>query len=211
MPARVSGCPRVVFNDARRPREQARDAGVRISDSEVQPWVVAVVRTRPERVWLGEVASVALVQACADRRRAYGNFFDSPAGKRKGAAAGRPRFRSRKDNRASTRLTSNGFRATSGRVRGTKIGQVRLKWSRDVPASRPPSLSFGRGGGWYYPAFAVQVVDTPLPATTSEVGIDVGLDRLAALSTEIIDNPRFPVRAPARAQRAQPRTPRGAV
>ena len=30
----------------------------------------------PERAWLGEVGSVALVQACQDARRAHKNWFD---------------------------------------------------------------------------------------------------------------------------------------
>jgi transposase len=72
--ARVFGCPCVVFNDALRPRDKARAAGVRISDTAVQRAVVTIARTRPHRVWRGEVASVALVQVGQDPRRTYGNF-----------------------------------------------------------------------------------------------------------------------------------------
>jgi putative transposase len=211
MQARVSGCPRVVFADARRTREQARAAGVRISDSEVQRRVVAVVRTRPERVRLGEVAPVALVQACQDPCRAYRNFFDSAAGKRKGRAVGRPRFRSRKDNRASIRLTSNGFRVTSRGVRVGKVGQVRLQWSRDVLRSHPASLSSGRGDGRNYASFAEQVVDTPLPATTGEVGIDLGLIGWPPCPLRSSTILAMSLRAFARAHRAPSRTHRGAV
>src|ERR1035437_4634783 len=80
-------------------------AGERVSDSEVQRRVVTLAKTTPQRGWLGEVASVALVQACQDARRAYRNWFDSLSGARKGRKVGHPRFRSRKDNRASIRLT----------------------------------------------------------------------------------------------------------
>ena len=101
--ARTFGCARVVFNDALRARQDAHAAGERVSDTQVQRKVVTLAKTTPQRQWLGEVASVALVQACQDARRAYRNWFDSLSGKRKGRKVGHPRFRSRKDNRASIR------------------------------------------------------------------------------------------------------------
>jgi putative transposase len=61
--ARVFGCARVVFNDCLRLREEAHAAGEKISDTEVQRRVVTLAKATPERAWLGEVASVALVQA----------------------------------------------------------------------------------------------------------------------------------------------------
>ena len=55
-----------------------------MSDAEVQRRVVTLAKQTPEREWLGEVASVALVQACQDARRAYRNWFDSLSGRRRG-------------------------------------------------------------------------------------------------------------------------------
>src|ERR1035437_9756933 len=73
-PARPSCWPgrlvaRVVFNDALRARQAAYAAGERVSDTQVQRRVVTLAKTTPQRQWLGEVASVALVQACQDARR----------------------------------------------------------------------------------------------------------------------------------------------
>jgi putative transposase len=130
----------VVFNDALRARQDAHAAGEKISDSEVQRKVVTLAKTTPQRGWLGGVASVALVQACQDARRAYRNWFDSLSGARKGRKVGHPRFRSRKDNRASIRLTRNGFSVTTGGVRVAKVGDVRLVWSRALP-SVPSSVT----------------------------------------------------------------------
>lgn len=70
MLARTFGCARVVYNDALRTRQDAHAAGQKVSDTEVQRRVVTLAKTTPERAWLGEVASVALVQACQDARRA---------------------------------------------------------------------------------------------------------------------------------------------
>src|SRR5215212_8695892 len=104
--ARAFGCARVVYNDALAERRRASLAGEKLSDTELQRRVVTLAKTRPERAWLAEVASVALVQACQDARRAYGNWFDSRSGSRKGRRVGQPRFRS-KHGRQSIRLTRN--------------------------------------------------------------------------------------------------------
>ena len=109
MLARTFGCARVVYNDCLRLRQGAHAAGEKLSDTDVQRRVVTLAKQTPEREWLGEVASVALVQACQDARRAYRNWFDSLSGKRKGRKMGAPRYRSKRDNRQSVRLTRNGF------------------------------------------------------------------------------------------------------
>ena len=67
MLARTFGCARVVFNDALRTRDEAYTAGEKISDTEVQRQVITLAKTTPEREWLTEVASVALVQAVPGR------------------------------------------------------------------------------------------------------------------------------------------------
>ncbi len=73
--ARVFGCARVVYNDCLRLRDACHVAGEKISDTEVQRRVITLAKLTPERSWLGDVASVALVQACQDARRAYKNWF----------------------------------------------------------------------------------------------------------------------------------------
>ena len=213
--ARALGCARVVFNDALLARQDAYAAGEKISDTQVQRRVVTLAKTTPQRQWLGEVASVALVQACQDARRAYRNWFDSLSGKRKGRKVGHPRFRSRKDNRQSIRLTRNGFSVTTGGVRVAKVGDVRVVWSRVLP-SVPSSVTVIReADGRYYASFVVEVADTPLPQTASDVGIDLGLTNLAVLSTgEVIENPRYlrrKARALARAQKSLARKTKGSI
>src|SRR6516164_11070347 len=90
--ARAFGCARVVFNDALRIRDDCRQRGEKVSDTEVQRRVITLAKLTPEREWLGGVASVALVQACQDARRAYRNWFDSLSARRKGRKVGHPRF-----------------------------------------------------------------------------------------------------------------------
>jgi putative transposase len=162
---------------------------------------------------LPDVASVALVQACLDARRAYRNWFDSMSGKRKGRKVGHPRFRSRKDQRQAIRLTRNGFGVTVKGVRIAKVGNVRLEWSRDLP-SVPSSVTVIReADGRYYASFVVDVQARPLPVITTDIGVDLGLTSLAVLSTgEIIENPRHlrrKARALARSQKSLARKQKG--
>ena len=189
--ARVFGCARVVYNDSLRLREQSHAAGEKLSDSEVQRRVITLAKFTPEREWLAGVSSVALVQACNDARRAYRNWFDSLAGRRKGRKVGHPVFR-RKHGRQSIRLTRNGFRLHGQRLHVAKVGQIRLRWSRPLP-SVPSSVTVIREpDGRYYASFVVDRPATPLPACAREVGVDVGLNRLATTSDgEVIANPRF--------------------
>ncbi|MEV0791123.1 hypothetical protein [Kribbella sp. NPDC050459] len=57
----------MVFNDALAAREAAFLAGATITDTEVQRRVITSAKATPDRSWLAEVASVALVQACKTR------------------------------------------------------------------------------------------------------------------------------------------------
>ena len=184
MLAQVFGCCRVVFNDAVRVRAEAHRAGIKLSDSEIQHQVITYAKTTTERAWLREVSSVALVQSVNDSRRAWRNFFESSAGKRKGRRMGRPRMKSKKDHRQSFRLTRSGFSVRpNGRLYLAKIGEVRVRWSRPLP-SVPSSVTVIRDpDGHYYATFVVDVAPTPLPAADREVGVDLGLTRLATVAS----------------------------
>jgi putative transposase len=212
--ARAFGCARVVYNDCLRLRDACHAAGEKISDTEVQRRVVTLAKLTPERAWLAEVASVALVQACQDARRAYRNWFDSLSGKRKGRKAGHPAFR-RKHHRQSIRLTRNGFARHGDRLYVAKIGDIKVEWSRDLP-SVPSSVTVIREpDGRYYASFVVEREAALLPACEREIGVDLGLASLAVTSDgESIPNPRFlrkEERKLARAQRALSRKQKGSA
>jgi putative transposase len=201
--ARAFGCARVVYNDCLRLRDACHAAGEKVSDTEVQRRVITLAKLTSERAWLGEVSSVALVQACQDARRAYKNWFDSLAGRRKGPRIRHPKPR-RKRGRQSIRLTRNGFGLHGQRLYVAKVGDIRVQWSRDL-SSLPSSVTVIREpDGRYYASFVVERAATPLPACDREAGIDLGLTSLAVTSDgEAISNPRFYRAAQRRLRRAQ--------
>ena len=201
--ARAFGCARVVYNDCLRVRDEAYAAGEKISDTEVQRRVITLAKLTPERAWLAEVASVALVQACQDARRAYKNWFDSLTGRRKGPKIRHPKPK-RKHGRQSIRMTRNGFALHGGRLYVAKVGDIKVEWSRDLP-SVPSSVTVIREpDGRYYASFVVERAVTPLPICDREVGIDLGLASLVVTSDgEVVANPRFYRAAQRRLRRAQ--------
>jgi putative transposase len=212
--SKAFGCARAVFNDGLRLREQARLAGeAYVSNGDVQKAVITAAKSTPERAWLAEVSSVVLVQAVNDLHRAYRNFFDSLSGKRKGKRVGPPRFRSKRGPQ-SIRLTRNGFTLRpNGRLSVAKVGDLRVRWSRELP-SVPSSVTVMLDPvGRYWASFVVEVPEAPLPATDGEVGVDLGLTHFATRSDGMkVDNPRWlrsKQRHLARSQRALSRKQKG--
>jgi putative transposase len=191
--ARAFGCARVVYNDALRERERAHAAGEKVSDTQVQRRVITLAKSTPERAWLAEVASVALVQACQDARRADRNWFASLSGTGKGRRVGHPRFRTKR-GRQSIRLTRNGLILHRGRLDVAKLGQVRVRWSRPLP-SAPSSVTIIRDpDGRSSASFVVERAPTPLTPVDRVAGIDLGLAALATIAAsdgtvETIANP----------------------
>ena len=201
--ARSFGCARVVFNDGLRLRQQAREAGEKyVSDGDLSKQVITLAKDTPERAWLGEVSSVVLQQALADLNVAYRNFFASLSGKRKGRKVAPPRFRSRKDNRQAK---NSRFKVLdNGRLRLPKIGDVEVRWSRNLPSEASSVTVIRDAAGRYFASFVVQTTEQPLPETDSEVGIDLGLTHFAVLSDGTkVAAPKFLRRAARKLKRLQ--------
>ena len=117
-----------------------------------------------------------------------------------------PRFRSRKDRRQAIRFTRNArFTITAGgKLCLPKIGEVEVRWSRDLP-SEPSSVTvIADATGRYFASFVVQAGDDPLPDAGTEAGIDLGLTHFAVLSDgRKVASPRFLRRAERKLRKAQ--------
>ena len=185
--ARAFGCARVVFHDGPRARREAHAAGLpRITGAEL-PARLTTARASPERTWLGEVPAVVLQQALADLGAAYRNFFTSLTGKRNGPGSGPPRFRSGKDHRQAIRFTASArFKVPgNGRLRLPKIGDVAVRWSRDLPSAPSSVTVIVDAAGRYFASFVVGTGPVAgagrFPVADAEAGIDLGLTAFAVL------------------------------
>ena len=148
-----------MFNDALRLRKDAHAAGLPYPKTgDLMKALITDAKRTPERVWLSEASAVVLQQSLRDLDTAYRNFFESLSGKRKGPKIREPRFRSRKDNRQAVRFTANArFKVTpGGKLSLPKIGDIAVRWSRDLP-SAPSSVTVVKdASGRYFASFVVQ-------------------------------------------------------
>ncbi|MFF0423680.1 RNA-guided endonuclease InsQ/TnpB family protein [Streptomyces sp. NPDC004520] len=204
--AQAFGCARVVYNDALRARETARAAGGAFPGiGDLSKLLITEAKLTEERAWLGGVSAVVLQQSLRDLDTAYRNFFDGLKGKR--PRMGAPRFKSRKDNRQAVRFTANArWKITpGGDLSLPKIGDVRVKWSRNLPSVPSTVTVVKDAAGRYFASFVVKTEpDETLPETDAVVGIDLGLTHFAILSDGTkIESPRFLRRAEKKLKREQ--------
>ncbi|MFC9916781.1 RNA-guided endonuclease InsQ/TnpB family protein, partial [Streptomyces sp. NPDC127197] len=182
--ARAFGCARVVWNDCLRDRKEAHAAGLPyVKSAELSRLRITQAKRTGERAWLADVSAVVLQQSLRDLDTAYQNFFDSLGGKRQGRKVGPPRYKSKKDTRQSIRLNTNAFSLKDdGTVYVAKVGNLKVKWSRRLPAA-PTSLTVTKdSSGRYFLSFVVDTEPDTLPELDTDTGIDLGLSAFAVLS-----------------------------
>lgn len=120
--------------------------------------------------------------------RAFKSFFRRV---KAGQTPGFPRFRSR-DRYDSFDLGTNPVRIDGDRVFLPKLGPVKFHKYRDLRGT-VKLVTVGRTARGWYVSFACNLGDTPAKnPVASAVGVDVGLEAFATLSTgERVENPRF--------------------
>lgn len=206
--ARAFGCARVVWNDALRIRQDAHAQGLpRPTAAELSKQVITEAKKAEERVWLGEVSAVVLQQSLRDLESAFSNFFASVKGIRKGPRLGPPKFK-RKTSRQAVRFTANAkWKITpDGLLRLPKVGDLRIRWSCELPSAPSSVTVIMDAAGRYFVSFVVEAEDKPLPELDEEgtgIGIDLGLSHYAVLRGRKITSPKFFRRQERKLRRAQ--------
>jgi putative transposase len=108
-----------------------------------------------------------------------------------GENPGFPRFRgSHRYN--SFCYPQSGFSIVGTQVKLSKIGSVRVKMHRPIEGEvKTCTISKTSTGKWYV-SFSCEIETKPLPPNEKSVGIDVGIEHFAVLSSgQEISNPRF--------------------
>jgi len=161
-----------------------------------------------ERIWLNEVSNCALRQSVRQLAQAFQNFFNSCKGQgngtpsalpqQAGASAGPkgrkvkpPRFK-KKTNQQSATFTKTGFSLLGEQVYLAKIGIVKPIWSRPLPSAPSSVTVIKDSANRYFLSFVVNVEPEQVPAQEPSVGIDLGINTFAMLSTgEAIKSPDY--------------------
>jgi putative transposase len=101
----------------------------------------------------------------------------------RGEKAGFPRFKGRNRFHSFTyKEYGNGARVDNGFLVLSKMGRIRVHWSRPLEGT-PKTVTVGReADGWYVSFSCVDAPIHPLPPTGQETGIDLGLEAFATLA-----------------------------
>jgi putative transposase len=194
--ARTFGCVRVVWNDALALSQRLYEQGEKYPGATaLQKLVITNGKQTAERKWLADAFSHTLIQSVRDLDLAYRNWWKSIGGKRKGPKLRAPRFKKR-SSAQSARFTRQGFRVLGNdKLRLSKVGDIKVRWSRDLPSDPSSCTIIKDAAGRYFASFVVEVDRPQLEPNGQSVGIDLGLTTFATLSTgEKIDAPK-PLRA----------------
>lgn len=145
-----------------------------------------LLKNLEETGWLKEVDSIALQASLENLADAFKRFF-----KKEGK---HPRFKT-KSNPVQTYTTKNvkgSIELKQKSLKLPKLGWVKIKGSRK-PQGRIIKATVRKAPtGNYFVSLLVEEEVQPLPKTGSSVGIDLGLENFAILSTgERIGNERF--------------------
>ena len=194
--ARTFGCVRVVWNDALALSQRLHEQGEKYPGATaLQKLVITDGKQTAERQWLADAFSHTLIQSVRDLDLAYRNWWKSLSGKRKGPKLRAPRFKKRTAAQ-SARFTRQGFRVLdNGKLRLSKVGDIKVRWSRDLPSDPSSCTIIKDAAGRYFASFVVEIDRPQLEPNGNTVGIDLGLTTFATLSTgKKIDAPK-PLRA----------------
>lgn len=197
---RTVGCARKVYNMALEARSTAwteRREKVSYNDTSgmLTDW-----KKQQEYSYLNDVSSVPLQQALRHLQAAFKNFFAK--------TGDYPRFK-RKASGGSATFASSAFAWDRGR-KALTLAKMRdplnIVWSRTLPRKAKPStvtVTVDAAQRWHV-SILVEDHVRPLPETDAKVGVDLGLENFAILSTgEKIDNPRYYRKAEERLAKAQ--------
>ena len=158
---------------------------------------------RAENPWLADGSQTVQQQALRDFNQAMQFFFNGthklPTWRKAGRDEGFRIVGQRGSQWDVRRLNRN-----HGEVRVPKVGWVRFRWSRDVPADvKSYRVVLDRAGHWQV-AFAFIPEPIPAPGNGEAVGIDRGVVVSAALSTgEMLTVPGLSVREKTRLLRLE--------
>jgi putative transposase len=176
------GCSRFVYNHflALRIKEYTTNQKT-VSYNETSS-LLTQLKKEEKTNWLNEVSAVALQQSLQNLQEAYNNFFK---GLKKKQKVGFPRFK-KKSNKNSIRLTQGSFRYKNNQVFIPKSKKsLNIRWSRQLPNENISSvtISLTPSGKWFISILVEDPNDYKLPLCNKVLGIDLGIETFATLST----------------------------
>ncbi len=170
--AKAAGTARFVWNWALAEWNRQDEAGEKPTALKLKKQFNEI--RREQFPWSWEVTKNASDQPFLDLGKAFTAFFEGKAH--------RPRFKSKKRSKPSLYLANDQFELKDHHVWIPKLGWVNmaenLRFTGKVTGAR-----ITRTAEWWFISITVEVPDEVPQKRTAAVGVDVGLNRLATLST----------------------------
>ena len=193
--AKAAGTSRFVWNWALAEWNRHYEAGEKPTAFKLKKHFNEI--RREQFPWTWEVTKNASDQPFLDLGKAFTAFFEG--------RARRPKFKSKKRSKPSFYLANDQFEVGDHRIWIPKLGWVNmaenLRFHGKVTGAR-----LTKTADWWFVALQVEMPDTLPEKKEASVGIDVGLNRLATLSTgEGIENQAFLKTALGKLRRANKR------
>ena len=179
--AKAAGTSRFVWNWALAEWNRQYEAGENPTALKLKKQFNAI--RREQFPWTWEVTKNASDQPFLDLGKAFTAFFEG--------RARRPRFKSKKRSKPSFYLANDQFELGDHRIWVPKLGWVNmaenLRFTGKVTGAR-----ITKTADWWFVSIQVEIPDTLPEKRQAAIGIDVGLNRLATLSTgEGVENQAF--------------------
>ena len=175
--ARAAGTSRFVWNWALAEWNRQYAAGEKPTALKLKKQFNAI--RREHFPWTWEVAKNASDQPFLDLGKAFTAFFE---GLKNGKRKGRPRFKSKKRSKASFYLANDQFELGDHRIWIPKLGWVNMAENLRF-AGKVTGARITKTADWWFVSLTVEMPDERQSARPAAIGIDVGLNRLATLST----------------------------
>lgn len=175
--ARTFGCARFAYNHMLRLRTDAWFNEQKHVGYHETSAALTLLKKQPEYAWLNEVSSVPVQQALRHLQTAFANFFAK--------RAKYPAFKSKYGPQAAE-YTTSAFRWDGKDLKLAKMeAPLAIRWSRTLPkAAKLTTVSVSKDpAGRYFVSLLCDDSVRPRPAAVCQVGIDLGLNHFAALST----------------------------
>jgi putative transposase len=179
--ARAAGVARFVWNWALAGWNRYYEAGEKPTALKLKKHFNQI--RREHFPWTWEVTKNASDQPFLDLGKAFTSFFEGKAR--------RPKFKSKKRSKPSFYLANDQFELGDHRIWVPKLGWVNMAENLRL-VGKVTGARITKTADWWFVSIQVELPDSMPVKRPAAVGIDVGLNRLATLSTgEGVENQAF--------------------